>query len=72
MSDYLPLMLNLADKEVVIFGGGSVAERKASLFCNYSNVTVISRDFTQGLDGLSKKRKINRNLLSLIMHIFLH
>jgi len=33
----------------VIFGGGSVGERKARLFSDFSRVTVISKSFTEGL-----------------------
>lgn len=45
----LPLLLDLSTKLVVIFGGGSVGERKARLFCGGSRVLVLSRDFTPGL-----------------------
>lgn len=58
MSPFLPLMLDLSGKEVAIFGGGDVGERKASLFCDYSRVTVISREFTPILDKLSEKGKV--------------
>ena len=44
MSDFLPLMLDLKDKEIAIFGGGEVGERKASLFCEHARVTIISRN----------------------------
>ncbi|MFU8767342.1 MAG: NAD(P)-dependent oxidoreductase, partial [Candidatus Methanoperedens sp.] len=46
-------MLDLSGKEVVIFGGGKVGERKASLFCEYTGVTVVSREFSPLLDRLS-------------------
>lgn len=58
MKDFFPLMLNLAGKEVLIFGGGQVGERKASLFCGYANVTVVSREFTPLLNKLSLDGKI--------------
>ncbi len=58
MKRLLPLMLDLERKEVVIFGGGSVGERKASLFCEYAVVTVVSREFTPRLNQLSLEGKI--------------
>ncbi len=58
MKDFLPLMIDLTEREVVIFGGGEVGERKASLFWNHARVTVISREFTPGLSRLSEEEKI--------------
>ncbi len=58
MKDFLPLMLNLGGKEVVIFGGGEVGERKAALFCDHAKVTVVSRDFTPLLNQLSDEGKL--------------
>ncbi len=58
MKKFLPLMLDLAGKEVVIFGGGEVGERKASLFCGYAEVTVVSREFTPRLNRLFEEGKI--------------
>ena len=45
----LPLFLDLGQKLIVIFGGGSVGERKARLFLDYGRVRVVSKDFTSGL-----------------------
>lgn len=59
MKDFLPLMLDLSGKEVVIFGGGDVGERKAALFCEHAHVTVVSREFTPRLKELCEKGKIN-------------
>ncbi len=42
----LPLCLDLSRKLIVIFGGGSVGERKARLFSQHARVKVVSRDFT--------------------------
>jgi precorrin-2 dehydrogenase/sirohydrochlorin ferrochelatase len=59
MKDFLPLMLDLSDKKVVIFGGGDVGERKAALFCEHAHVIVVSREFTPRLEELSEKGKLN-------------
>jgi precorrin-2 dehydrogenase/sirohydrochlorin ferrochelatase len=58
MKKFLPLMLDLAGKEVVIFGAGAVGERKATLFTDFADVTVISRDFTPALEKLFEEGKI--------------
>lgn len=58
MKEFLPLMLDLTGKEVVIFGGGKVGERKALFFSRVAEVTVISRDFTPVLEGLCKDEEI--------------
>ncbi|ETA67304.1 siroheme synthase, N-terminal domain [Methanolobus tindarius DSM 2278] len=42
---FLPLLIDMSDKKVVIFGSGSVGERKANLFSEYAKVTVVSRSF---------------------------
>jgi len=58
MKNFLPMMLDLTGKEVVIFGGGKVGERKATFFSGSSCVTIISREFTPELDQLSEKTNI--------------
>ena len=58
-SRLLPLFLDLTSKLTVIFGGGSVGERKARLFLGYTRVKVVSLDFTLGLEAM-------RNDLELI------
>ena len=45
----LPLFLDLGSRSVVIFGGGTVGERKAMLFSEFSRVTVVSKSFTKRL-----------------------
>ncbi|CAD7770448.1 Precorrin-2 dehydrogenase [Candidatus Methanoperedenaceae archaeon GB50] len=52
MSRHLPLFIDLSDRKVVIFGGGSVGERKATLFSKHAKVVVVSREFTDGLKSL--------------------
>jgi precorrin-2 dehydrogenase/sirohydrochlorin ferrochelatase len=58
MSDFLPLMIDLHEKEIVIFGGGEVGERKASLFCEHAKVKVVSREFTSELARFHEEGKI--------------
>ncbi len=50
----LPLMINMEHKKVVIFGGGQVGERKATLFVKYAPTTLISRSFTRGIHDLNR------------------
>ncbi len=58
MSEFFPLMIDLHEKEIVIFGGGEVGERKASLFYKHARVKVISKEFTPGLDRFHEEGKI--------------
>lgn len=52
---HMPLFLDLTERVVVIFGAGSVGERKAELFSCYSLVRVISLDFTPRLHELAEQ-----------------
>ncbi|WP_457556074.1 precorrin-2 dehydrogenase/sirohydrochlorin ferrochelatase family protein [Candidatus Pyrohabitans sp.] len=53
----LPVMLNLEDKEAVVFGGGKVAERRvAKLLRAGARVKVVSRSFTPALKKLQGER----------------
>ncbi|MGP8320059.1 MAG: precorrin-2 dehydrogenase/sirohydrochlorin ferrochelatase family protein [Methanosarcinaceae archaeon] len=54
----LPLMIDLSGRKVVIIGGGSVGERKASLFLKYADVTVVSAGFTLKLKETKDAGKI--------------
>jgi precorrin-2 dehydrogenase/sirohydrochlorin ferrochelatase len=49
---HLPLFIDFSGRRVVIFGGGSVGERKALLFSEYAEVMVVSQDFTDTLKHL--------------------
>ena len=48
----LPLLLNMDKRRVVVFGGGEVGHRKASLFSKYCHVDVVSRSFVPELKAL--------------------
>lgn len=52
----IPLMIDLAGKKVVIFGGGEVGTRKARFFAPEAEVTVISRSFSPQLASLGIER----------------
>ena len=53
---YYPAFIDLKDKQVVVIGGGSVAERKIrSLISAEANVRVISPEITKGLIKLRDK-----------------
>ena len=51
----LPLVINLENRKVVIFGGGSVGERKAKLFFKHADTVVVSKEFTKELVKLERK-----------------
>jgi len=51
-NNFLPLMIDLSGRKIVIFGGGSVGERKAELFCGCSDTLIISLEFSQRLQEL--------------------
>ncbi|QYZ78330.1 bifunctional precorrin-2 dehydrogenase/sirohydrochlorin ferrochelatase [Methanofollis formosanus] len=48
----VPLIIDLAGRHVVIFGGGAVGLRKATYFCREAEVTVVSRSFLPEFSGL--------------------
>lgn len=54
MNPYLPLIIDFTDKNVVIFGGGAVGERKAKRFAGIANVTVVSSSLTPALRQMEK------------------
>jgi len=45
----IPLVVDPAGKRVLVFGGGSVAARKAAYFAEEADVTVVSRSFAKPL-----------------------
>lgn len=52
----IPVVLDLNDRSVVIFGGGRVGERKALKFVYVAErVAIVSRDFTKNLRRLETK-----------------
>ncbi|MFN4196443.1 MAG: bifunctional precorrin-2 dehydrogenase/sirohydrochlorin ferrochelatase [Caldimicrobium sp.] len=59
MTKYYPIFLKLENKEVVVIGGGKVAERKINTLLEYgAKVKVISPELTPRLKDLAEKGKI--------------
>ncbi len=56
---YMPLFLDISSQKVVIFGGGNVGQRKASLFSKFAEVTVISEEFSEEIIDLYESNKID-------------
>lgn len=61
MAGYQPLFVDFTDKKVVIFGGGAVGERKAAYFAG-ADVTVVSREFSEGLRAMSGVRLVSSDV----------
>ena len=60
-------MLDLSGRKIVIFGGGSVGERKAELFCGCADTLVVSLEFSRRLqefDSSGQVRLIKLDLLA--------
>ncbi|MCD4800059.1 MAG: bifunctional precorrin-2 dehydrogenase/sirohydrochlorin ferrochelatase [Methanococcoides sp.] len=55
---YLPLFIDMEGRKVVVFGGGSVGFRKASLFAEYAETAVISIDFSPELEELASSSSV--------------
>lgn len=64
--NFLPLMLDLSGKRVVIFGGGSVGERKAELFSGCANTVVVSLEFSRRLHELEASGQVKLIKLDLL------
>jgi precorrin-2 dehydrogenase / sirohydrochlorin ferrochelatase len=64
--NFLPLMLDLSGRKIVIFGGGAVGERKAELFCGCAETLVISLEFSPRLQELQASGKVRLFHLDLL------
>ncbi|UGV39920.1 bifunctional precorrin-2 dehydrogenase/sirohydrochlorin ferrochelatase [Methanococcoides orientis] len=63
---YLPLFIDLNDRKVIIFGGGSVGLRKAYLFSEYAHTMVVSADFVSELRDLASSSSVDLVSMDLL------
>jgi len=74
----IPLFVECTGKQVVIFGGGEVAARKAGHFANEAEVLVVSRKFTPAIKALpvqiyalDTRTATDAELNAIVEHTFL-
>jgi len=59
LDSFCPLHVDLKDRQCLVLGGGTVAERKVQVMLSYrAGVTVVSPDLSPGLYSLLKAGKI--------------
>jgi precorrin-2 dehydrogenase / sirohydrochlorin ferrochelatase len=63
---FLPLMIDLSGRKIVIFGGGSVGERKAELFCGCADTLIVSLEFSQRLQELETSGQVQLVRLDIL------
>ena len=54
----IPIFVDCSGKQVVIFGGGEVASRKAAYFSGEADVLVVSRSFSHRMSVLPVERMV--------------
>ena len=59
-------MIDLSGRKIVIFGGGSVGERKAELFCGCADTLIVSLEFSQRLQELEASGQVRLVRLDIL------
>jgi precorrin-2 dehydrogenase / sirohydrochlorin ferrochelatase len=74
----IPLFVDCTGRRIVIFGGGTVAARKAAYFSGNAEVIVVSRSFVPEFDSMKITRKdidlvtaTSRNFAEILTGAFL-
>jgi len=58
MSTYFPIFLNMKEKQVMIFGGGRIAARRARVLLEFgAKVQVTAPEISKELEELAKERE---------------
>ena len=70
-TNMMPLMIDLSDKKVVIFGSGNVAKRKVTLFLQYTDVTVINHSIDDSFADLSNNSEHELNVIPVDLNCLL-
>ena len=65
-NNFLPIMIDLSGRKIVIFGGGSVGERKAELFCGCADTLIVSIEFSQRLQELETSGQVRLVRLDIL------
>ncbi|RXJ94418.1 siroheme synthase [Malaciobacter molluscorum] len=57
--NYLPILLNMKNKKILVVGGGVIAHRKILCLLEFSiNITIISKEITKELSEIIDKYKL--------------
>lgn len=58
MSAYFPLFFDLQDRNIRVFGGGTIAARRVEVLLESgANVSVVSPEMTETLEGLAERHE---------------
>ncbi len=69
---FMPLLLDVGDKKVIIFGGGKVGARRAKLFSSYSkDVTVLSGELDEKKENWGGVKVVHQRLRETDIESFL-
>ncbi len=74
----IPLMIDCTNRQVVIFGGGSVGARKATFFAGEAEVIVYSRTFSDAFNDIPVRKECTilqslneTDIIGIIRDVFL-
>lgn len=64
---FFPMMIDLADRSILIVGGGQVAYRKAKVMLEFgASLTIVSPEFVDGFLDLKKEHHEDTNRIEMI------